>query len=668
MKAFHKYNSLIFTFSNEKGRKRYLRKYIDFQLINFSCFLCFLCFLTGLNAGISAQSFVNYTIGTPVLTEIYVDPVNGNDGNSGLSPATPVLTLYAAFSIIPSAPFTTTGYRINLASGIYQYDEAHSNYYSGKTGTYNFPLIVQGNSAAEDVTILGGLNLNDFEYLYLIDLKLRAGSEAGHQASNNVLHIEGSNYVLMRNLIIQGDTTAPLADTNNTIQEVLKINQAQHIYLENCELSGTFQTVLDYFSVQYGHVRNCTIHHSGGRGMYCKGGSAYLLIDANEVYNCREAGIQAGEGSNFPLMVPPWIHYEAYDIKIVNNIVHDIYGGGLTCAGGYNILMAYNTLCRIGLDHPFSGASYGLVELVHGGRGCYPADELGGNAGTIAKAQELLALGGWGTAILWNNGYWIPNRNVFIYNNIFYNPPGYGTRYVQIIANGAIAPPAGSNIPNPSLTDDSIFFRGNIIWNNTIEPGELIGSNNGSVPGCQMASSCDPANLLAENYINEFEPGFEDPFANNYFPVAGGSLFSASAVETPPFSWEDAPQNPPVPQGTLTNNVVVDYSGFDRLLPAIPGAHILTATAVNDMPGRSGNLFQVFYEASDQSVKVISKMEVRDGIITLIDSLGRVISQHHAGNNPEISVSCGQLPAGPYLVSIKYRNNQVETHKVNLVR
>jgi hypothetical protein len=43
-------------------------------------------------------------------------------------------------------------------------------------------------------------------------------------------------------------------------------------------------------------------------------------------------------------MTAPWIQYEAYDIKFVNNIIHDTDGAGIGVNGGYNILMAYNTI------------------------------------------------------------------------------------------------------------------------------------------------------------------------------------------------------------------------------------------------------------------------------------------------------------------------------------
>ncbi len=35
-------------------------------------------------------------------------------------------------------------------------------------------------------------------------------------------------------------------------------------------------------------------------------------------------------------------------MQIYNNIIHDVWGAGLGVFGGYDVLMAYNTLYRVG--------------------------------------------------------------------------------------------------------------------------------------------------------------------------------------------------------------------------------------------------------------------------------------------------------------------------------
>ena len=285
--------------------------------------------------------------------------------------------------------------------------------------------------------------------------------EVGIAFGNNVLHIENGDHILLRRLTLRGPTGC-ISDACNDMQEVLKVNQSSAVYVEQSDLAGAYQTVLDFFSVQAGHLLANHIHRSGGRCAYLKGVSAYFLVGRSEFDDCREAGFQAGEGSNLAFMRSPWLHYEAYDIKVTNNVFHDIYGAGLSVTGGYNILLAYNTLYRIGLDDE-TGRPWSLVQLIHGWRGCVPADEFGGDAGTEARCQQLLNQGGWGTAALgWDSGgEWIPNRNVLVLN-----------KSSTIRQAGALCPVRGEwplalrpglRISQP--TDAGLVIRGNIVWN-----------------------------------------------------------------------------------------------------------------------------------------------------------------------------------------------------------
>ncbi|MEM4251726.1 MAG: hypothetical protein QW828_07835, partial [Candidatus Bathyarchaeia archaeon] len=68
-------------------------------------------------------TLVAYDIGTPQLQDIWVDPVAGNDSNSGESRERALKTLGAAWNRIPrDTVLTTTGYRILLAPGSYHSD------------------------------------------------------------------------------------------------------------------------------------------------------------------------------------------------------------------------------------------------------------------------------------------------------------------------------------------------------------------------------------------------------------------------------------------------------------------------------------------------------------------------------------------------------------------
>lgn len=516
-----------------------------------------------------------YDMGSPTLTDIYISP-DGNDGHSGNSRQEPLQTIGAAWSRIPTGTLSGTGYRLNFLPGTYPCEGDCINFFSDRTGTYDFPIVLQAADGPGTVTLLGGLELVRVSYLYLLDLTLWGGVEAGAAFGNNVLHIELGNHVLLRRVTIHGPMDC-ITDMCNDMQEVLKINQAEYVYVEQSELAGTYQTVLDFFSVQHGHILDNHVHHSGGRCLYLKGGSAYFRIAGNEVDDCREAGIQVGEGSNLPFMQSPWLHYEVYDMKVYNNVVHDVYGSGLGAVGGYNILLAYNTLYRIGLEDE-SGRPGALALFIHGGRACISADEFGGPAGTQAQCQAHLDAGAWGTAELGeeNGGYWIPNRHVWVINNLFYNPAGSNTHYVQFVVNGPADLPAWAvNIPNPSTTDDDLVIRGNIIWNTPIEDNGLFGDNNGSGNvGCQDGNpTCNVAQVQAENVINLFEPELRAPAQGDFRPVEGGNVLGVTAVPIPNFAWDDAPLPPVVPAGDLNNSILRDRNGVLRGLDGPVGAY-----------------------------------------------------------------------------------------------
>jgi nitrous oxidase accessory protein NosD len=163
------------------------------------------------------------------------------------------------------------------------------------------------------------------------------------------------------------------------------------VYIENNNITSADDNNIDFVAVQYGHIQSNIIHNAGDWCMYTKGGSADIRIEGNEIYNCDVGGYVAGQGTGLEYMVTPWIHYEAYDIKFINNVIHDTQGAGNGCQWGYNILLAYNTLYHVGtISH--------AIEVVFGLRSC-DGDPL---AATSRSAN--LALGGWGTTVLHTDG------------------------------------------------------------------------------------------------------------------------------------------------------------------------------------------------------------------------------------------------------------------------
>ena len=388
--------------------------------------------------------------------------------------------------------------------------------------------------------MLPAMNVYDCRYLYLIDVQLTAGG-------GDVLHLDSCQYVLLRGVRLVG--TGDIANYSAP-DETLKANQCSHVFVESSDISGAVGNALDFVAVQYGHIVDNRLHHANDWCAYLKGGSSYFRLEANEIYDCGTGGFTAGQGTGFEFMVPPWLHYEAENLKMINNVVHDTWGAGLGVNGGYNILFAYNTLYRVGQRSH-------AVEFVFGGREC---------DGDSARCNQNLAAGGWG-GIPGAGEQPVPNRDVYFYNNVVYNPAGYQSQWIQFAIYGPQTPLPASNIPSPSLTDANLQIRGNVIWNGPAD--ESLGL--GDTTGCQPSNpACNASQILRDNAINTVEPRLADPAEGNFALAAG--VTAPGAVAIPDFTGGDAPTTPPAPPGNLANQVARDWSGQARLAGGPPGA------------------------------------------------------------------------------------------------
>ena len=512
-----------------------------------------------------------YNIGSPTLTELWVNPVTGRNSNNGLTSAAPLKTITAAWNKIPSAPLTTTGYRINLQPGTYPCEPAEpndcQNNFGNRTGTYTFPIIIRASGGPGTVIIRGGLDILNVSYLYLIDMTLRGGTPLPTNSSgNNLLHLAGVNHVLLRGLTMDGPDCDN--DSCNNLQEVLKVNQAQYLYVENSTIGGAWHSSVDYFVVQYGHFINNNVHTAGQWCMYLKGGTSYLRIEGNEYHNC-QLGFSAGQSGNFAMMRSPWLHYDAYDIKFINNILHDLPGVGMSVAGGYNILFAYNTLYRVGIS---TENGYSLLDVVRAERGCNATDEL---QLPIPVCRTFIGLGGWGPNYLTDNRPAIPNRNVYIYNNIIYNPAPARTQYTHFNISEPLTRPSGFiNMPNPMITDDNLRIRGNVIWNGDASmPLGIEGTR-----ACTTINpTCNETQLRADNAINTIKPLLGNPAAGDFHPI-GSWIPRVTTYIIPDFSW--AVFSPSVPAGNTSNAVPTDFEGITRSTISPPGAFYRNAVPV----------------------------------------------------------------------------------------
>jgi Right handed beta helix region len=525
------------------------------QLARIGAYLS-LCLFLSVNLNIDqvfGESAVEakYDIGNPTLIEIYLDPVNGNDANDGKSRASAYKTLKAAWGVIPGNTQLTSGYRINILPGVLNCPGYCNNYLAQKYGTKQFPIILRAADGRGTVTIRGGLNVYSVNFLYLIDLNIVAGNGVG-AFSNNVLHFERVYHLLMRGLTVTGLNP-------EEFQEVIKANQCQVVYLENSDISGSRSTAVDFFAVQWGHIINNRIHDAGTWGMYLKGGSGYFRIEGNEIYDSA-FGFGAGEGSNLSYLEPPYLHYEVYDIKFINNVVHDIPGTAIAVMGGYNVLLAYNTLYKIAYSQ---APTYGILTLGYGIRICNDPN---------GSCKKMTDQGAWGASVPQDASisYVIPNRNVYIYNNVLYNPAPQQTTYGHFVIYGPKAkPPAFLNMPETLSTDQNLQIRGNLIWNGPTD--QQLGIE---LPdrGCQSTNSaCNTTQLQVDNTINVVEPKLLNPSLGDYHFAPDCNLDKAKSYPIPDFSWGDAP---PVGVGDLSNAIGKDRDNRSRSRTNAPGCYI----------------------------------------------------------------------------------------------
>lgn len=480
-----------------------------------------------------------FEIGSPQLKRIWVDPNRGDDARTGADRASALKTVGEAWKRVPPQP-DGHGREILLCPGRYATNIENQILLMDRYGSRACPIIIRPADAPLSAE-LPQTSVRRASSVYFIDLLVTAGpNEFTIPSENLVLHFASVNDVLVRRVTARG-----IKEDGHFPAIAFKANQCLRVYVEDCEFSHADYNTIDYVAVHYGHIVRNRLHDVGAECLYVKGGSAYHLIAHNELWNSRNHGILAGQATGFQYMVPPWLHYEAYDIKAVNNVIHDA-GGGLAVCGGYNVLMAYNTCYRI-------GSSRDTIVVGLGGRGW--------NGPRPEKVDGYFALGGWCDQSGGEN-YNIPNRNVQICNNILFNPDGFESRCAHIGISGPLRTNPRSNLPELAQADEGLAIRGNVIWNGGADKPLLDDVEN--MYHLAARPTAEAAQLRRENAINALRPELRDPARGDFRPVDEGNLRTVVPVDIPDFGWNDAPTRPAVPAGNGDNQVVVDRAGKAR--------------------------------------------------------------------------------------------------------
>ncbi|PRW44629.1 Right handed beta helix region [Chlorella sorokiniana] len=377
---------------------------------------------------------------------IWVDPTNGRDSYSGATSGRAVKTFIKAWGMVPDAP--TKPYHIIILPGTFLPAQVPS-WLRNKRGSFANPIIVEGQGAPSSIVFRTYLNIENVSYLYLVGFSIL---HPGNTDGDHPFHAHNCTGLLLRKL--------------------------------------------------YGQVIDSTLHDVGF-GFYFKGGSAHIVIAGNRIYRTEQMGLMVGFDTGFEFMTAPWIRYEAYDIKVFNNVVHDIDGPGLAIYGGYNILVAHNTFYKVGQQ------TDSLLVVSPGRRTCDGEwiDDSG-----IDYCQRHRLLGGWGPP---SDDPWrvlsLPNNGILIASNIFLNPTGTRTQHFYVsgpepFCNTEMGEPGCqrcTDLPGTVASDTNLFIRGNVVWN-------IAREADGATPlgfewsgGCQGRSTCNETLVRAANAIND---------------------------------------------------------------------------------------------------------------------------------------------------------------------
>jgi hypothetical protein len=493
-------------------------------------------------AGQTAETFdanPTYAMGKPLLTDLWVDPAGGNDAASGAARDQALRTLQAAFARLPAdvgkAP---TGYRLLLAAGSYHTGPHPGLWLEGRRGTFERPVVIE-SADGPGKAVLPPLTIARCSFLYVLGPRIRGAEKFPRDM---LLHVIGSDHILVRHVdSVAGATRESLPPVN------FKCDQSRHLFVEDSEFDGAELVVLDFVACQFGHIVRSKFHRSFLEAIYVKGGSTGFVIAGNEIWDSRVYGFCAGEGTGFQYMVKPWIHYEAYDIKFVNNVIHDTGGPAVAVQGGYNCLVAYNTCYRVG--------SWGSpIQVGFGGRGA-------GSGQWDRTCEDYLKSGGWCNPRRMDQN--IPSKNVYVFNNLVLNDTFASARGHFGVA-GSLKTAEGCNLPAEVRADEGLVIRGNVTRNGPDTLAGLASIGGGASGGIEEKL------LLKENVLNRSPLRLADPGRGDY-RVVPESLAGAQGAPIPDFRGGDLPPGSQAPAGRLCNQPSCDRAGVPRTTSR-PGA------------------------------------------------------------------------------------------------
>ncbi|MFN5677170.1 MAG: GDSL-type esterase/lipase family protein [Roseiflexaceae bacterium] len=534
-----------------------------------------------------------YDTGAPQYTDIWVDPLHGNDSADGLTPATAVQHLGTAWERIPATqPLTQTGYRILLQPG--SYDATHvPALFTQRTGTAQYPIEIVA-ATPNTVTVTQPINLAYVAYVYIRDITVVV-------TSTPALSCIDCHHLLVTTSRFDGGG--------------IVVAQSHHTYIEDSVIHASDTTGITLRAVYDSHIQQTRVTQSAEACIQLQSGSASIRIETNTLTACGTYGVVTGPRSTLESMRSPWIHYEAYDVTVANNIITATTDAGIGIYGAYNTVVAFNTLYDIGGTHT-------ALAVGHAQRTCAGIISQG-----VPSCSAQLARRGWGTRNTESSGEAIPNRNIFIYNNLIVNPQTTQNQAHLAVAP-AVTPSIYSGIPAPSRADENLQIVGNVFWNGdtTLPIGIEINS------GCMVTNpTCNTTQLRADNRVNTTAVTFVDPVNDNWrleqeVPVA---------VSIPSLP-DNRPLIPLAPLIRPNDATTRDFLNMRRGSGGFPGAYAAlidsaTITPPDDMPSSTPTHTPAHNTPTSSRTRTSTRTRswTRTASVTMTTSRTRTISPTH---------------------------------------
>ena len=405
-------------------------------------------------------------------TEYWVDPGTGNDAAVG-SAAAPLRSLAEAWRRVPQGGTLAQGVTINLRAGQYP-ENALPVYWENRHGTAEAPIVLRAADALRSPVLRADINMYNVDHLTISGLTVAPGHDA--------FHCE-----LCGNVTIQDSTLDGRGPGGSrAAHETYKANQSHDLALRRNTIAGADDNAIDFVAVQRAVIQGNNISEANDWCAYAKGGSTQVVVSGNEIHHCGTGGFTAGQGSGLEFLVAPWLTYEATEMAITGNFVHDTEGAAFGVNGGRNIVIADNVAARVGTRSH-------LLEVTFGYRSC---------DGNAARCQSLLDQGAWGTSVAGGGvSVNIPDDQVSILRNTVVNPPGVRSQWQHLEISTPRSNPdtAITTGPSPARTDTGLVISGNTIRNGGVDMP--LGIDDSQV--CTPANpTCTVTQILRDNDIN----------------------------------------------------------------------------------------------------------------------------------------------------------------------